>query len=84
MANSDQMQIAEYLAIKGVTKCPTVYLNKTVGATCKEDRKELKRHQEVQNAKADARYKRLFHKVFFFLIGFEFLPLTHHLQRLLI
>ncbi len=80
--NSESLQIAEFLATKGATKCPTVYLNKTIGGTTKQDRRLLKSHQEKQNALADARFKRVFYqKMIFFFVGAALIPMIQNIYR---
>jgi hypothetical protein len=76
-------EIAEYLAIKGVTRCPTVCLNKTTAKTSRDDRRVLKAHQEKQNEFAEERRKRLYLGRFtFFWFGFGFIPLFEFLPSL--
>lgn len=81
---TQQDEIAEYLALNTVTKCPTVCLNKTTAKTNKEDRKLLKQHHDKQSALADARFKRQYYtKMFFsYLLGISFLPIIVLLEYL--
>jgi len=73
-------QIAEYIINKGVTKCPTVCLNKTTANTSAQERKLLRKHQEIQKKKADAFFTKTFYgKMFYFLIGFSSFPLLEYI-----
>lgn len=79
---NEQDAIAKYIAIHGVSKCPTVCLNKTTATTNKNDRKILKRHQDKQTVLAEKRFKETFYrKILFMLIGFSFLPLFGLIEK---
>lgn len=81
---TDRDDIQEHLILKGVTKCPTVFLNKSQASSAyRGDRKMLRQHQDKQNQQADARFKRLFdRRVFYFLLGIICNPVFIFLSNL--
>jgi len=80
----ENIQIAEYIAINGVTKCPTACLNRTTAKPPQSDRKVLRQHEEKQAIAADTRFKQLFYmRMFFYILGLLFIPMIRLLGDLI-
>jgi 23S rRNA C2498 (ribose-2'-O)-methylase RlmM len=78
----DNEQIVAHLLTKGVTKCPTVFLNKSKQSEgrktlTRKERCNLREHHKVQTLIQELKFKELFYnrQMFGFAIGFWLLPL---------